>query len=220
MDHGQCLPVQDSHGLLPTAASRATAPPSLQPFSESENPDAIALRSALSILQIQRQQTLRDLVALERQKKMALVDPDEFARAVSSGKVKTRSTGVLESASSFAPFDTTSPNQEEQVKSKSEDTRKQESSDFEDLPGPQSIVRCPPINWTKYHVMGEPLDNLHEEQRRRPVDGQSNDVVTQARGEEHVIAAPYDPWRDKLDRQPPRKSQAHNPNHHQYSETG
>ncbi|KAL8963786.1 MAG: hypothetical protein Q9183_004958 [Haloplaca sp. 2 TL-2023] len=214
------LPAPGSRGFLPISTPQATTAPPLQPFSESDNPDAIALRSALSILQIQRQQSLRDMVALEKQKKMALADPDGFARAVASGKIKTRSTGVLESPSSFTPCDTTSQNQEEQVESETEDKRQPECSDFEDLPRLQSIVRCPPINWAKYHVLGEPLDNLHEEQRRRPVGGQPNDADTQVRGEEHIIAAAYDPWRDKVGGQTPRNSQTQDLNHRQSGQTG
>ena len=72
-----------------------------------------------------------------------------------------------------------------------------------EIPGSQNIVRMPPVNWAQYHIVGESLDKLHEEQRRRPVGGE---VVGEEemrprereRGEEHVIARPYDPFVDKL----------------------
>ena len=74
-----------------------------------------------------------------------------------------------------------------------------------EIPGSQNVVRMPPINWAQYHIVGESLNKLHEEQRRRPVGGE---VVGEEelrpreggreRGEEHVIARPYDPFVDKL----------------------
>ena len=73
-----------------------------------------------------------------------------------------------------------------------------------EIPGSQNVVRMPPVNWAQYHIVGESLDKLHEEQRRRPVGG---DIIGEelrpreggrARGEEHVIARPYDPFVDKL----------------------
>lgn len=48
------------------------------------------------------------------------------------------------------------------------------------------MVRCPPIEWAKYHVVGEALDKLHMEQQ----DG--------AQGTESVIAGPYNPFVDRL----------------------
>ncbi|KAL8806607.1 MAG: hypothetical protein Q9182_001255 [Xanthomendoza sp. 2 TL-2023] len=175
--------------------------PPLQSFTESENPDAIALRAAISVLQIQRQQALRDLVSLERQKKVAAANPQDFARAVASGEIKTRSTGLSDFETSFAPenSDSNIDVSEEHLGSDMETPDKTTHSPFEDIPGPQNIVRCPPVNWAKYHVLGQPLDDLHEEQRRRPVDGQPTENKVQLRGEEHVIASPYNPWKDRLE---------------------
>ncbi|KAL8816667.1 MAG: hypothetical protein Q9223_004357 [Gallowayella weberi] len=175
--------------------------PSLQPFAESENSDAIALRAAISVLQIQRQQALRDLVSLERQKNLAAADPQGFANAVASGEIKTRSTGPSDFQTSFAPLksDSNDDESEEQPASDIETPEKATHSPFEDIPGPQNIVRCPPVNWAKYHVLGQPLDDLHEEQRRRPVNGHPTEDKFQLRGEEHVIASPYNPWKDRLE---------------------
>ncbi|KKA26732.1 hypothetical protein TD95_000870 [Thielaviopsis punctulata] len=39
------------------------------------------------------------------------------------------------------------------------------------LPSEQNIVRCPPINWAQYAVVGESLDKLHAEQVKRPNGG-------------------------------------------------
>lgn len=66
---------------------------------------------------------------------------------------------------------------------------------FGQIPGPQNIVRMPYVNWDKYHISGESLDALHEQQRKWP--GSFN--YGQDRGREHVVAAPYSPWLDPLD---------------------
>ncbi|TKA83522.1 hypothetical protein B0A55_00534 [Friedmanniomyces simplex] len=62
--------------------------------------------------------------------------------------------------------------------------------DFTRIPGPQDIVRMPHINWEKYHIVGEALDQLHEQQRRWPGStfayGNPQD-----RGREFAVAAPY-----------------------------
>ena len=66
------------------------------------------------------------------------------------------------------------------------------------FPRPQNIVRCPPINWAKYHVVGEALDKLHEEQISHPTSGEPQKDIDLARSPKYMIAAPYRPWTDKL----------------------
>lgn len=80
------------------------------------------------------------------------------------------------------------------------------------LPKPQSIVRCPPINWSNYAVVGESLDKLHNEQLARPTQGTPAVVAPDGRYEfkggdgkqEKLIgiAAPYMPGRDRLEKKP------------------
>ena len=72
-----------------------------------------------------------------------------------------------------------------------------DSPPFARIPGPQNIVRMPYINWDTYHITGEPLDQLHEQQRRWP----GSVGYGQDRGREQVVAAPYSPWLDTLDGQ-------------------
>ncbi|KAI4105368.1 MAG: hypothetical protein LQ339_003432 [Xanthoria mediterranea] len=178
-------------------ASQATKVLPLQPFSESDNPDAIALRSAISVLQIQRQQALRDLAALEKQKKLAAADPKAFAMDLMTGEVKEVATGPLSSQTGFPlPSNDVQKENGEQVESDSQAHKKTKHLAFGDIPGSQDVVRCPPIEWAKYHVLGQPLDTLHEEQRKRPLDGQRSEDA-QIGGAEHVIAAPYDPFSDR-----------------------
>lgn len=206
---------------------RQTKP--LLPFSESDSPDAIALRSALSILHIQRQNTLRDLKTLERQKQIAKADPEAFAADLIAGRVKTvRSSGGLgiiapQPRKEYTPAkeeeedDTDNlaavsynrqkqqQKQEQQSLQHSADDSQQQQrqrSKFEDMPGPQNVIRAPPINWAKYHIVGEPLDRLHEEQQTRPSPGQprrdGDESIRPGLGSKHVIAAPYSPWTDRL----------------------
>ena len=65
------------------------------------------------------------------------------------------------------------------------------------LPSSQNVVRMPPINWSKYHIVGESLDRLHEQQQQRPSPGQPR-IDDELKPREHVIAAPFDPWKDKI----------------------
>ncbi|KAL8933817.1 MAG: hypothetical protein Q9211_005566 [Gyalolechia sp. 1 TL-2023] len=189
------LPPTEAHDHhLPPAQDPPMTPP--VPFSESDNPDAIALRSALSVLQIQRQQALRDLKALEHQKKIAAADPEAFMKAAAAGKVRTQSSGVLGSGPGFSP----SPlHQDKGRGGETQHFHVPDETKYANVPGPQNVVRCPPINWAKYQVMGKPLDKLHEEQRRRPDGSDQGDADSpHIRGEEHTIAAPYNPWKDHL----------------------
>ena len=182
----------------PTACKQVPIPamdPSaaLLPVSEADDSDAIALRSAISILQIQRQQSLRDLKTLEKQKHAAVEDPGEFTKHVVSGRLQTSSTARLP-GQIRSPYKPSA--QYESISGNSESAANPMA--FGDIPSPQNIVRCPPINWAKYHVVGEALDKLHEEQRLRPTSGEVRRDVEPSRSLEHVIAAPYRPWVDKL----------------------
>ena len=196
-------------------------PPQPLPISESTNSDAIALRAAMSILQLQRQQALRDMQTLEEQKEAAVANPEAFARDVASGKIKVRGMRDILGPVGAMPTDINDessgregelhPSLADDVKDREEmdDSETQDdksaaqlNSDFGEIPSEQNVVRMPPINWAKYHIVGESLDKLHAEQRARPVAGQplrDEDLKPKPRAPEHVIASPYDPWRDKLE---------------------
>jgi len=81
------------------------------------------------------------------------------------------------------------------------------------LPKPQNVVRCPPINWSQYGVVGESLDKLHAEQVAAPTPGapvvlekggtyefKAGDTSGERAQRLVGIAAPYVPGRDKLDK--------------------
>ena len=80
-------------------------------------------------------------------------------------------------------------------------TKKPAKPPFNTIPGPQNVVRMPHINWDKYHITGEPLDRMHEQQRRWP----GSTAYGTDRGREFSVAAPYSPWQDSLDGQQDRK---------------
>ena len=175
----------------------------------------------MSILQLQRQQALRDMQTLEKQKEAAVANPEAFARDVASGKIKARGmrdvlgpVGEVQNGAKGVDYrQAGEPNgslaervedSEEMEDSADEDDKPmaEPSSTFGEIPSEQNVVRMPPINWAKYHIVGESLDKLHAEQRSRPVAGQplrDEDLKPKQRAPEHVIASPYDPWRDKLE---------------------
>lgn len=185
-----------SQSSSPTLFAPEPAP---VPISESDNPDAIALRSAISILQIQKQQALRDIRALDKMKQAAAENPERFVQEILKGNT-TASGNQMEIAHTQLPA-----NKNEKgrvyVDGQHQNERGTLNTGFGKIPKPQDVVRMPPINWAKYHIVGEPLDRLHEEQRRRPSPGEPRrDTPTLIqRAPEHVIAAPYRPFTDRLD---------------------
>jgi hypothetical protein len=75
---------------------------------------------------------------------------------------------------------------------------------FGKVPNPQKVFRMPPVNWSKYQVVGEALDRLHEAERRRPSPGSpfveidADDEMGSSTPEEpYVMAAPYQPFHDQ-----------------------
>ena len=196
--------VQETQAQPELTATTTTATfPTLTPISESTNPDAIALRSALSLLQIQRLRAIGDLQTLDEQKKSALAKPRDFAQALADGKITSRST--------------VSPWNVKALDAASDDEGDEDGRDISSamselpsddgagkqmiIPGPQNVIRCPPINWDRYHIVGEPLDKLHEDHRRRPPSGEGSSTSTRPA---HTVAAPYSPWRDAISEAPMR----------------
>ena len=168
------------------------------PVSESDNPDAIALRAAISILEMQREQSKSDLRRLESIKLEALADPAFFEHELKAGRVRSRDG----QESLFGRQPTSQADADDEITQDEGMTanRRPSEAPFAAIPAPQSVVRCPPINWAKYHVIGEPLDKLHEEQISRPSPGEphQNHYVPSGAGRapEAVIAAPYRPFTD------------------------
>lgn len=93
--------------------------------------------------------------------------------------------------------------------------RRKKSEKWPPLPARQNVVRMPAINWSQYAVVGESLDKLHEDQRKNPVDGAPQILGPDGRvkaaeggkqrGQPAVIAAPYDAFKDKIEKKKPGK---------------
>ena len=80
---------------------------------------------------------------------------------------------------------------------------------FAPLPRPQNVFRMPPINWAKYHVVGDSLDKMHEEQRARPTlgqPGQPNQPDSGPPAPPYVMAAPYSPLKEGSQDQHPMQT--------------
>lgn len=161
------------------------------PVSLNDNSDAIALKAALSILQMQKQQSQRDIKQLDKMKAAANKEPEAFVDALKAGKLNKAPPSAVVDIGHEGDSD------EERPAVKVSDSIKPEY-DFGQFPNPQNVVRCPPINWAKYHVVGESLDKIHEEQRQRPEPGNARRDEFD-RPPEHAIAAPYRPFVDKLE---------------------
>jgi hypothetical protein len=199
-------PVFPSASLVGTAGTyqhgspQSSVPPlPAAPLSESENSDAIALRSAISILQLQRQQSVRDLQKLEKQKHDAVAHSNGFAEELVAGRISMGDNGGLIGLPLIS--NTTRTSEESAIEEDLSDSGVRDTPTqtprFGPIPTPQNIVRCPPINWAKYHVIGDSLHKLHEEQRLRPASGEPQKDEPR-RAPVHVIAAPYRPFEDKI----------------------
>lgn len=174
-----------THSSHPAAvAAIAPPPPALLDFDS--NPDVLALRSAISVLQVQKKRATADVHALSKARDAALDDPDAFVRDLVAGKVNAPRRRDGDGA----------------------------SKDWSSLPQPQDVVRCPPINWAQYAVVGSSLDKLHAEQVSRPTQGTPASVgadgTYEFRGDGRRdrypgVAAPYAPTKDRIERKPKAK---------------
>lgn len=156
-----------------------------KPLNLDESPDAIALRNAISILQIQRQQSIKDIQSLERLRQAALDDPQGFLGDLKDNKLASPPRSGVDV-------------DDEDSENEDGDAPVTSRSKFGTIPKAQNVVRCPPVNWDKYHIIGESLDKLHEQQRRYPGITEAQ-IQHAGHPPKHEIAAPYRPGVDKLD---------------------
>lgn len=190
--------------------------PATIPLNPSENPDVLALRSAISILQMQRQQALSDLKTLSRIKEAAVADPETFSHELKAGSLrKPSSDGILNLdrpealSTSAGQKQSRSPFHTSEDASLSPQTNQMPLNDteshFETFPHQQNIIRMPRINWDKYQVVGDSLDRIHAEQLRRPSEGHapneqiSGQRMADARSPQQHVAAPYRPFANGRD---------------------
>ncbi|KAK0383330.1 hypothetical protein NLU13_9243 [Sarocladium strictum] len=188
-------------------------PPAPLPIDFENNPDVIALRSAISVLQVQRARATADIQTLSKVKEEASTDPEAFLKDLAAGKVKSREFTLNLSS---LDNDENDDEEEDDDGDKGMSAKAPERA-WSSLPKPQNIVRCPPINWTQYAVVGESLDKLHAEQLSHPPQGAPATLGPNGAYEFKAgdgkksqrypgVAAPYDPLKDKVDRKPKTKS--------------
>jgi hypothetical protein len=141
---------------------------------------------------------LQDIRTLDKMKQTAIASPETFAGEVAAGRLqRPRGQGVL----NLDPSPNEDIREQETVVSYKQAPIRSGDVEFETIPQPQNVVRCPPINWAKYHVVGAPLDRMHEEQRRNPTPGdpKRDETYPAQRGPDHMLAAPYRPFVDVLE---------------------
>ena len=187
----------------PAPLAEPQQPPAAEPISLEENTDAIALRAAKTVLQMQRQRALQDMVTLEKQKTRALEDVEGFVTGLVDKSITVRDTNGVLPRSLVDDEDEEDDEDEQQDAQRQMNTAVQQRQQQEpehgglgqmEIPSAQNVVRMPPINWQKYHVIGESLDRLHKKQNIRPTVG-----IPECTRKEAEVAAPYDPFVDNLD---------------------
>jgi hypothetical protein len=164
-----------------------------------------------------------DIKVLSQAKDAALTNPESFLRDLSTGKVQTEGDQMFSSMADDDDDDSddgATPTQASNIETN--DTRSPpksttagaEAQAWSSLPRPQNVVRCPPINWSQYAVVGESLDKLHADQLARPSEGSPASIGVGGTyefkgvplgGDQRPIvgiAAPYTPGKDKLDKKP------------------
>ena len=195
-----------THAQPPQTAIPLPAP---VPITLDENPDAIALRSAITILQMQARKAENDMRTLSRMKEKALQNPEGFATAVAKGEVATVGDGLLNPTADEEDDDDDDEDEsgERNINRGNSQPAVAKKEKWEKLPKPQQVVRAPPINWEKYAVVGESLDKLHEDQRKRPSEGKPQVIGPDgklryggeaARKQYEGVAVPYTPGKDKI----------------------
>lgn len=218
-------PLSLSHSSHPAQVPAAPAPPT-QALDHEANPDVIALRSAISILQMQKQRATSHIRHLERARAEAMQRPEEFLRDFARGRVQVGEPPrprAAHAGNDDEEEDDDSDDSDEDMQQENQDGtaatkppgpgrgEEREEKAWSRLPGPQNVVRCPPVNWAQYAVVGESLDKLHADQQRRPAQGtpatRNPDGTWEHRGgggqgqqQYRGVAAPFSPFVDKVEK--------------------
>ncbi|KEY68488.1 hypothetical protein S7711_01260 [Stachybotrys chartarum IBT 7711] len=189
-------------------------PPAPRAVDFDSNPDVIALKSAISVLQMQRQRATADIQTLSRVKDEAMQDPEGFATALADGTLHKPPSQPFADADDEDDDEGHVTETETAESSRTAQQQPNPAVKWQSLPKPQDVVRCPPINWSKYAVVGESLDKLHAEQVANPPQGVPATIAVsgayefkgEGSKERYVgIAAPYAPGKDKLEKKPKSK---------------
>jgi len=160
------------------------APPAapLETIDFDSNPDALAVKSAISILQIQQKKAIEDIRTLHQIKQTALQDPASFLTALKTGELKTDQDAL------FPAMDENYDDEDDDHNGGArEDGEKDAQGDtdmlngapssgktpvsFPPIPRAQKFVKTPAINWAQYGIIGPSLDKIHEDQLQKPPEG-------------------------------------------------
>ncbi|KAF8847819.1 hypothetical protein BDZ45DRAFT_548525, partial [Acephala macrosclerotiorum] len=200
-----------THKLQPPPVAMPPAPPIEIDFGS--NPDVLALKATMSILQQQKRTAERDIKALSDTKERALRDPDAFTTALKEGRIGVRGDELLHPNGGDTDEDEEMEDAEGLAKEEegSQAVAKVRDGDkWNPLPTSQNVVRMPPINWEQYGVVGNALDKMHRDQVARPPqgvpqrmgpDGQFHAGPSDGQRKEYPgVAAPYNPLKDKIEK--------------------
>ncbi|KUJ11180.1 uncharacterized protein LY89DRAFT_239181 [Mollisia scopiformis] len=204
-----------THTSQPPPAPIPQPPPETIDFST--NPDVLALKATMSILQQQKKTAEQDMKLLADTKERALRDPERFATALTEGRIHTRGD-TLFNPSNEADSDEEMEDADDlgQIESgRQAVARATNEEKWKPLPTPQNVVRMPAVNWEQYGVVGDSLEKIHKDQIARPNEGipqkMGPDGKFQAGSEGQRrdylgIAAPYNPLKDKIEKSGTKKS--------------
>ena len=178
------------------------------PSSEDNDLDVIAVRSALSLLQLQRERSKRNIKSLEALKRAAVGDPHAFMYEVQAQRLHCSRSSTDPLGPTFLEIPVDGNAAAGNLESHGRDGKYAEPPAvvsvkppaFPSIPKAQNVIRCPPVNWAKYHVVGEGLDNLHDNQKQVSIS--ENDLAPTQRS----IMCPYSPFIDHASELNPMKT--------------
>ncbi|OBT84961.1 hypothetical protein VE02_06669 [Pseudogymnoascus sp. 03VT05] len=169
----------------PDATFIPPPPAPLEVIDFDSNTDVLAVKSAISVLQLQKKKAAQDIRTLQRFKNQAMQDPEAFLRAADMGEIRTDGDATFPEDSEEEDEDdvdgdvemngteerATKVKEHKEAGMKNGTAHTKAHSSFPPLPVPQKVVKVPPINWAQYGVIGDSLDKLHNDQIQHPTPG-------------------------------------------------
>jgi hypothetical protein len=168
----------------------------------------------MAILQLQARNAAADIKSLQEIKERAMKEPEEFARALQAGELKTKGDGLFDFSKEDSDDEEEDEGKGEAMQVDGQAGTVPKAKPWPKLPKPQNVVRAPPINWNKYAVVGESLDKLHADQQARPSEGMPQRLGPDGslsyggdglRRADFGVAAPYSVGKDKIEKMSTRK---------------